>query len=420
LTSIALSPLSVPLAPGKSAQLTVTGTYSDSSTATLDASNEQFSTSDASVATVSAAGVVTVAATAAVGTTATITATDTASGLKTAASVSTIVTVLSTVSVGPPTQTSVDAVTSTAANDAACTQIEPYYWEFGDQSGLLASGSVGVDSAGAAILRTTRESIASASKWIYGIYVLQKRGGVSGLSQTDISFLHFTSGYTNMGVDTTGATCIAPPGGGTNSINYCLTLSSASGAPYDGQNQSTIGAFDYDAGHLENHAGQFQPEINALDTTALGPAIVQELLGPSSTVDFTYTQPLLAGGIYTSAADYAQVLQAVVAGQLLMHDALGTNQVCAWTGSSSCNAAFSPVAGTHWNYSMAHWVESPEGDGSFSSPGAFGFYPWIDSTKTYYGLISRDGPSGQGLQQGVASAQCGALLRKAWTTGVAQ
>ena len=29
------------------------------------------------------------------------------------------------------------------------------------------------------------------------------------------------------------------------------------------------------------------------------------------------------------------------------------------------------------------------GDGAFSSPGAFGFYPWIDSSKSYYGIISR-------------------------------
>jgi len=29
------------------------------------------------------------------------------------------------------------------------------------------------------------------------------------------------------------------------------------------------------------------------------------------------------------------------------------------------------------------------GDGAFSSPGAFGFYPWIDRTKTNYGVLAR-------------------------------
>jgi len=71
----------------------------------------------------------------------------------------------------------------------------------------------------------------------------------------------------------------------------------------------------------------------------------------------------------------------------------------------------------NWHYSVGHWVEdaSNASDGAFSSPGAFGFYPWIDKTKTYYGVIARSTPGGA-----LESVYCGRQIRKAWTTGVAQ
>jgi hypothetical protein len=60
LTGIALEPAAVQLiGPGKTRQLTVRGTFSDASTATLDAATVAFMSSDTDVATVSAGGLVT-------------------------------------------------------------------------------------------------------------------------------------------------------------------------------------------------------------------------------------------------------------------------------------------------------------------------------------------------------------------------
>jgi len=56
------------------------------------------------------------------------------------------------------------------------------------------------------------------------------------------------------------------------------------------------------------------------------------------------------------------------------------------------------------------------GDGAFSSAGAFGFYPWIDAGRRYYGVIARRDSAGEGYD----SARCGRLIRKAWLSGVAQ
>jgi len=139
-------------------------------------------------------------------------------------------------------------------------------------------------------------------------------------------------------------------------------------------------------------------------------------------ITLTYRQPLLAGGIYASANDYSAILRALLGGQLYMHDALGTDAVCAWVGPG-CNAVRSPQHVEKWHYSIGHWVEDDASlgdDGAFSSPGAFGFAPWIEANKKYYGVISRMATPGNGNQQGFASSQCGRELRAAWETGVQQ
>ena len=100
-----------------------------------------------------------------------------------------------------------------------------------------------------------------------------------------------------------------------------------------------------------------------------------------------------------------------------MHDALGTHPVC--TNPRTCaNAENAPSPpGESWHYSIGHWVEDdPDvGDGAFSSPGAFGFYPWIDRTKTSYGVLARSAANGA-----IASVYCGRLIRKAWATATPQ
>ena len=55
------------------------------------------------------------------------------------------------------------------------------------------------------------------------------------------------------------------------------------------------------------------------------------------------------------------------------------------------------------------------GDGAFSSPGLFGFYPWVDASKSYYGILARVMPAGA-----LDSVGCGRIIRKAWETGITQ
>jgi hypothetical protein len=423
LVSIALSPLSVQLAPNASQQLTVTGTYNNGLTQPLPAAGELFTSSNTAVATVNAAGVVAGVAGASLGATSTIGVTDEATGISALPGATT------TVTASTPSPNSVAAATATALDNALCNDpgnptnaIAPFYWEIGDQNGPLASGSVGTVN-GQPILATTEYSIASASKLLYAAYVAQLRGGASNLTASDITFLNLTSGYANMPETTTGS-AVCPPADNPDTVSTCLTLSSASSQfssePFGYQIAADVGNFYYNAGHMEVHANQ-SAGLGSIPVEPLGSPVqsLRTVIGAElgAAAPFNYSEPLMSGGISTTGAVYAGVLRSMLNKSLAMHDALGSSSVC--TQPSSCaTALYTPFPQEAWSYSLGHWVENnpqTHGDGAFSSVGEFGFYPWIDSTKTYYGIISHDQSSAA-----YATVQCGRLIRAAFMTGVKQ
>jgi hypothetical protein len=407
LESIALSPPSFAAPPGASQQLAVTGTYRDGATRSLRTVSQTFASSNPSIATVSPAGLVTVVAGALVGATSTITATDKATGISTTLGQATVVTVTT------PSPNSVAAATATAIDNPLCTAIQPFYWEIGDQNEVLASASVGTSSTGP-IEGSTQFNIASASKMLYAAYVTQVRGAAANLTASDINFLHFTSGYTYMD-DSTTLTSTCPPTLTPDTVNECLTLTNAAGFSFAAQNPATVGFFDYDSGHMENHASQ-DTTLGNVGVKSLGGLVAGEL---GEGVSFNYTEPLMAGGVSTTATMYGLVLRHILDGSLALHDALGTSPVCT-LNSPTCDAILggTPFPQEAWHFSIGHWVEdnpATNGDGAFSGAGSFGFYPWIDSTKSYYGIVSRNEQYGA-----YPSVQCGRLIRRAFITGIEQ
>jgi hypothetical protein len=313
---------------------------------------------------------------------------------------------------GPPTPESAAAAKATAQNNPLCAAITPFYWEIGDAPGTMVSGSEGVGPTGEPVTATTTMNIASASKWLYGMYVVQLRGSAAKLTAQDVNFLHMTSGYSNMGAGAPG-TC--PPSVSPD-IDVCLTLINPSdGLPYDYQDPTTTGFFAYDAGHFENHASRYTA-LGDLDDTTLGRTISEEL---GAGVRVSYSQPILAGAANMTPAHYAAALRHVLSRSLPMYGALGTHQVC--TQPSDVCTAFNSPFPYAWHYSIAHWVEDDpayDDDGAFSAAGAQGFYAWIEASKTYYGVIGRVTPGSGG--NGIQSVQCGQLIRRAWDTGIEQ
>lgn len=304
-------------------------------------------------------------------------------------------------STAPDTATRSAAAASTAQNNAACTAVRPFYWEIGDRHQRLASASVNQAGNATTYAADSLMPIASASKWLYGAYVAERRSGM--LTPEDIQFLTFSSGYTSFAAvgdcfafDTVGA-CVAR---GDNDV----------------QTPAHVGNFYYNGGHMQKHASLAGGmNLGVMNNDALA-AELRRLLG--SDINLSYNQPQPAGGVITTANDYARFLRKLLGNQLHLGALLGSNKVC--TNPATCATALStPIAnGLNWNYSIGHWVEddTTRSDGAFSSAGAFGFYPWVDVSKTWYGVVARHDTAGGGNE----SADCGALIRKAWVTGVAQ
>jgi hypothetical protein len=175
------------------------------------------------------------------------------------------------------------AATATAETNASCIAVAPFYWAIGDTSGTLVSGSVG---AGAPVASTVM-SIASGSKWLFGAYAVQKMGGTP--ASMYVPFLNFTSGY----VGFNGNRC---PSSAT--VDDCF-------ADLGGmQIEADIGMFDYDGAHLQRLASLMG--LGADDNAALT-AEVKSQIGPE--INFEYTQPQPAGGVDTSADQYALFLE---------------------------------------------------------------------------------------------------------------
>ena len=294
----------------------------------------------------------------------------------------------------------VAAATATATNNPLCTAVMPFYWEIGDVNGPFTSGSL-KGSGSKTYAGDTTMAIASASKWFYSTYWVQRTHGV--LSADDIKFFNFWSGYT----DFTGC-------GNSTTVATCLDVVHNDGTTNGTFEPTTENKFAYGGGHMQKHAA-----LNGLANMNSAQLATEILSQVGTEISFRYSTPQPAGGGDTSAFEYAKMLRKIISGQLTMKSVLGTHQVC--TDKTTCPLALSSPApdGEQWSYSIGHWVETDPlvGDGAFSSAGAFGFYPWIDSTKTLYGILARSAPGGQA---GGASAKCGRLIRKAWVTGTAQ
>jgi hypothetical protein len=279
----------------------------------------------------------------------------------------------------------VAAATTTATTSPTCTALGGFYWEIGDAHGALASGSIG------GITADTAMGIASASKLVFGAYVVDRFAG--DLSQIDHDAMTMQSGYVSL------------------DYTSCLTATTVDDCLAKGQNgvqtASAVGHFDYDGGHFQHYASVLG--LGADDDAALAAAM-----------GLPYSSPQLAAGIRTTPADYAAFLRKILDGTLAIHDHLGEAAVCTLPGSSCPTAIYSPAAPYAWHYSYGHWIEddaSQGDDGAFSSPGAYGFYPWIDRTETYYGVVARQSFTKTAY---IDSALCGRLIRKAWTSGEPQ
>ncbi|MDR3415513.1 MAG: hypothetical protein P4L83_04930 [Nevskia sp.] len=365
----------------------------------------------------------------------------------------------------PTLRQQIEAARATATNPdpaSSCGTIsqnrygenDGFYWEIGDKDGIVADPASGLAAAGSVqpsgelIPRYTRDKsmlIASSSKWVYGAYVAETRAlpGSGGwtMPASYVPFLNFTSGYDNMGDH-----C---PAELTPTVEACLEAPDQRGSsavPNNTRTPADIGRFYYNSGHLEVFEGGADPSIAGVmhgahyDDGMLASMIELAFAAKGVDMRLSFIAPILAGGIRTTPGDYATFLRAMLrkTDPLVMSAFLrptGADPYAVCTNPSDPNcvdgdgqplAVFTPLpSDVSWHYSITHWIEDDPatGDGSYSSPGRFGFYPWIDSSKTWYGIVARfDRTKAKTTQDApyYRSVVCGMSIRKAFMTGQAQ
>ncbi len=319
-----------------------------------------------------------------------------------------------TLGAGPSNEQRAQAASATANSNPSCVAIQPFYWEIGDGSRALVGGTasaVGATSPAADTLML----IASASKWIFGAYVVELRAGK--FTANDLAALTMRSGYTGLRY----ASCIKllRANQDAETVHDCFVATNLTGTNAD-FDSSAVGKFFYNGGHFQWLADG-DLGLGAANNASLYSAVSAQL---GTELVFSYDSPQLAAGIQTSANDYAAFLRKILNGELRMRDYLGQSAVC--TNPATCpDANYAPIPSSEsWHYSLGHWVEDDPavGDGAFSSPGAFGFYPWIDVSKTTYGVLARHVSVAITGNDPVAveSVVCGRTIRKAWSTGTEQ
>lgn len=107
--------------------------------------------------------------------------------------------------------------------------------------------------------------------------------------------------------------------------------------------------------------------------------------------------PRASGGLISTPNNYAKVLTSLVNNELLSQESMQELT----RDRTPIGTQFISVPSTadehgDWHYALGCWRECTESEysalcdepGVVSSPGAFGFYPWVDQKNGYWGIIS--------------------------------
>jgi hypothetical protein len=293
------------------------------------------------------------------------------------------------------------AALDTANNSASCKPLGNFYWEIGNGAGPL----YGIPR-GSGVSATTVMPIASASKWLYAGAYVQSRG-YANLTPDEKKRLNFTSGYIDEN------TTLCGDAGTTVSACYGPAYKDVTYRPL--QN----GRYFYNGGHMQKLA---LDDIGTRKGTGLLSVMdwVNNWLG--TTLPEADSAVAVAGGFSGSAAHYRVFLMKLLNNQYELSSKLTVDAVPAWQGGPS--VSFTPWTAGQAYYGLGHWIEGEPVNGTWtltghSSPGAYGFYPWVNAARTRYMLLARNR---QFLadEEGEKSRACAQTIRKAYELGVPQ
>ena len=163
--------------------------------------------------------------------------------------------------------------------------------------------------------------------------------------------------------------------------------------------------FDYGSTHL-TVAARMAEVVSGKNWNDLYGAELREPLGlGAAAVFYTWprqplgtTNPLIAGGLQMTMNEYARVLEleyhrGVYRGMRLISDALFTAQATEPYPDAVIGSSPVKQVGLDYHYGLANWLLCPPPASQCdvqSSPGAFGFTPWVDRPGGYYAILGMD------------------------------
>jgi CubicO group peptidase (beta-lactamase class C family) len=266
---------------------------------------------------------------------------------------------------------------------------------------------------------TQNIAIASASKWIAGVVLLDAvaRGELSMTSTTGevlgwtgqagtITLRHLLSFTSGMREE---AAC---------TFNALLTLEDCVASIAQQPMVAPPGTrYDYGSTHLHVAARMAEVATGRSWQQLVRERLTDPLGLPTDVRFYTYpnqalglANPLVAGGMRASARDYATLLG------LIYHKGRLGNVTVATPALFDEQArepypgvviGSSPAQSQGWSfrYGLGAWLQCAvpaNGCAVMSSPGAFGFTPWIDRSVGYYATIAMEEVIGSGASFGIA------------------
>ena len=256
----------------------------------------------------------------------------------------------------------------------------------------------------------------SATKWLTGATVMRMvQAGKITLTDKPQQYLsYWTSNPSDQrsSVNLTQLLSLTSGFNNTPIVNGCVdsvlyTLQSCAKNIYNGGVKTTPGStFYYASYHLQLAAAMAEAAGGGPKFVDLFANYVTGPLGMTQTrfAKASQSNPWAAAGVESSALDYAKFLQALLAGSFIT-DANGFLQ----PRTLGLPKAYAPETAYNtgeWEYALGNWVECVPGRGGSnyatlcasdkvnSSPGAYGFLPWIDRKNGYYAIIARSASGG--------------------------
>ncbi|HEY4365735.1 MAG TPA: serine hydrolase domain-containing protein [Steroidobacteraceae bacterium] len=190
--------------------------------------------------------------------------------------------------------------------------------------------------------------------------------------------------------------------------------------------------FDYGSTHLDV-AGRMAEVATGSSWNAIFAAQLRDALGMPS--DLLYyanplrplptDNPLLAGGLITSMNEYEHVLHFVFdkglwQGSPLLASGIFDTQAIAPYPNAVIGHSPAPNG---MRYGLTAWLECDTpatGCATISSPGAFGFTPWLDRDTGYYAILGMEFSDNSSTHfGGMTEAQLKPLIKAAFAAGLA-